>query len=73
MLEMLVEKPRNGNVNGCLERKSDLFKANLDVLHYYRGIAYVKIASASIADCERSLVVVCAVTFREGQLEALQD
>ena len=34
MLEMLVEKPRNGNVNGRLERKSTLFKTSLDILHY---------------------------------------
>jgi hypothetical protein len=34
MLEMLVKKPRNGNVNGRLERKSALSKTNLDILHY---------------------------------------
>jgi hypothetical protein len=34
MLEMLVEKPRNGNVNGRLGRKLALFKTSLDILHY---------------------------------------
>ena len=55
MLEMLVEKPRNRNVNGRLERKLDLFQGKFEYPALLKeALLTFEIACASIADCERS-------------------
>jgi hypothetical protein len=51
---MLLEKPRNGNVDERLRTKSAPFSINIGIVYIQSYCIPVKFAFTSIADCESS-------------------
>lgn len=54
VVEILLEKPRNGNVDGRLRRKSARFSINMGIVYIQSYRIPVRFAFTSIADCESS-------------------